>query len=191
MSAAVIAALGCSSKPAKAPEFVESGNPKAANVPQGPSIEAKQVAGQELAAFVSEQKFQRGRADVTPAMKKDFTRLLEKAKAQGKVDEVKLVAWADQDYPAEAKKELPKAQQKLADRRLESLKKYVESVDKDLNVTTHSMAERPGRWDEMFSTSDERVKKAFEDAGIPQAGVKGKGMSKASKAVVMISVGDK
>ncbi|MNL59860.1 hypothetical protein D3C87_1836220 [compost metagenome] len=56
----------------------------------------------------------------------------------------------------------------------------------DSKVKTYSMAERPNTLQDIFGTSESKVKKSLETAGIPTTDTSVKIPSKASKSIVIV-----
>lgn len=171
----------CTSNP-KTVDNVSQGQSK----PAGSSMEAKQLAAEQEAPFVTEVSFKKGSTDLSEASKKQIEKILDKAKATREVEGVKVISWADQSYPSENKGSLPDRQKKLAENRNEKIKDFVNSRNKDWKVELHSMAERPGALTNLLGSSDARIKKSLEEAGL---GTKGE-ETHASKAIVMVLVKD-
>lgn len=142
------------------------------------------AAAQLNAAFVGTVEFDRGSGSLSPDDNQKLSQIIEEAKMKGSIDEVKVVAWADQYYPSADLKKLSAAQRDLADKRASNIKNYLQdnlSVD---DVDTYNMAERPNYLEEILKTSDAKVKSALETAGVsanPEV-VK----SKTSQAMVMV-----
>jgi hypothetical protein len=149
------------------------------------SIEAKQVAAEEEAPYVTEFAFKKNDASLTPAARAKLAKLYKNAKAKGEIEDVRVITWADEEFPSVHTKTLPKAQQDLVDRRNAEIENYLESLDKDTDVKTYSMAKRPGLLADLLSTTDARIKKSLEVAGIPNTHTSVKRPSKASKSIVM------
>lgn len=113
--------------------------------------------------------------------------LINEAQKKGKVEEVKIISWADKEYPAN-EKNLDKNARKLADDRIFEIRNYVEDNVPEVKVTAVNMAETPDALEKMFGTSDNvKVKRALESAGLTHPQKSGM-PPKASHALVMISV---
>ena len=158
---------------------------KTGSVATGPSIEAKQVAMEEEASFVTEFGFKKGSAALTPAAKAELSKLMKDARATGEIKEVKVITWGDVEYPSVHTKKLSSREIDLVDKRNEAIRDYVKSIN-DVNVDSHSMAKRPGVVKEMFNTTDARLKRSLEVAGVPNTDTSSKTPSKASRAIVMV-----
>jgi hypothetical protein len=132
------------------------------------SDEAKQVASQTGTSFVTEFKFPAKSTALTKEASAKLNSVIADAQADPKteVDAVKLIVWADQEYPSKTKGELSDAQIKLAKERGDSVAKWLNDR-KVGDVEVINMAKRPGAVATVFNTEDHRIKKALVDAGIP------------------------
>ena len=92
---------------------------------------------------------------------------LKKARANGKVDEIEVLAWADREYPASSERTgATRREVTLAEDRAEVIEDYLEDeIDVSADVDTHNMAKRPGRVSRLFQTDDYKIKATFEGAG--------------------------
>ena len=165
--------FSCTSKPPKA------------KVHDNVSIESKQLASEEKTNLVTEISFPKGRAGINSAARTDIKKLFEKAKTKGEIDQVKVITWADEEYPSVHSKKLSKSERRLVNRRNDAIEDYLESLDKTIDVDRFSMAERPNALKTLFSTEDARVKRSLETAGIPNTDTSVKIPGKASKAIVI------
>lgn len=151
----------------------------------GPSIEAKQVAAEQEASYVTEFAFQKGSAELSETAKADLRRVIANAKRGGNIDEIKVITWGDAEYPSPNTKKLSKAEIDLVKKRNDNIKDFVKEYS-NKDIDTHSMAERPGAIKQMLNTEDARVKKSLEVAGIPTTDTAVKTPSKASKSIVLV-----
>lgn len=171
----LVAAAGCASKDEKA---------KAER--QSPiSIEAKQVAAEQNAAFVTEFAFPKGKSALTPAAKTQLEEVVAKAQSAGKIKEIKVISWGDAEYPSVHTKKLSRAEVKLVKDRNKSVENFVKHHE-DTSVNSYSMAERPGTLAEIFSSSDAKIKKSLEVAGIPTTDTAVKVPAKSSRSIVVV-----
>ncbi len=128
----------------------------------------RQVARATDAALVAEVSFEKGSSELTDESKQRLSQLLSQANNRGKIDEIKVVSWADLAYPSESRGKLSKDQRNLASNRSNEVQKYVkDQADGYVDVDTYNMAERPNTFEKWFNTSDNKVKKALEESGIP------------------------
>lgn len=134
----------------------------------------------------TEIQFKNGSDELTDSSREKLRELTAEAARQGrKVDEIKILSWADVDYPAPGQKASDK-QVTLAKDRAKNIEKYMKD---DLNakgdIDTYNMAKRPYKLSEIFKTDDYEVKEVFERSGA--ASVQGKRPSKKlSKAVIFV-----
>lgn len=150
------------------------------------SPEAKQVATEEKASHVTEFSFPKGSATLNEAAKSDLRKVIYEAKKSGKIKELKVITWSDTAYPAAGTKKLSSADIDLVKKRNNAISDYVKNYSDGIDVDTYSMAERPGRLEELFNTSDARIKKSMQDAGIATTDSATKGSSNTSKSVIMV-----
>ncbi|AHZ84778.1 hypothetical protein [Bdellovibrio bacteriovorus] len=151
-----------------------------------PSAEAKTVAVQEEASHVTEFGFSKGSSTLSSDAKGDLQRLIDEAKKTGTIKEIKVITWGDKDYPSTETKKLSSAEVKLVKERNKAIENYIKSYDRSPDVDLYSMAERPNLLEDMLNTSDSRIKKNLETAGIPTTDKMAKVPSKASKSIVMV-----
>lgn len=179
----IFAAVACSQKP-KAVDNASQGEPKPTTAA---SIEAKQIAAEEEAHAVTEINFKKGSSDLTAESQKKIKNLLSKIGKNQKVDEIKLITWSDEEYPAEDQSELSQGQQILVRQRNSRIKNFIQNQKKgELDIEMVSMAERSGKLAELWGDADARLKKSLEAAGIPNTEDPMKGTPKASRSIVML-----
>lgn len=149
------------------------------------SMESKYVANEIGAQEVAEVRFQNGSVELS---QKDLRRLkdaLHEARGAGEIEEVRIVAWADNEYPSTYTKSLPEEQQRLAESRAEKIEELL-ALPEGVEVKTYNMAQRPGAFESLLKSSDYRMKSALEKAGVPNTHTGVKLPSFAGKAVVMV-----
>lgn len=164
--------------------------PKEVEIIAPPSVEAKQLASEQDTSLVTEFSFKKGSEQLSPASKKQLDEIKKKALSKGKIEMIKVITWADQEYPSAIKNKLSADQQKLANNRNERIKNYLKKIhpDTSTNIELISMAQRPTFLKNLLSSEDARIKRTLESAGIPDTestDVKG---SKASKSIVLILI---
>jgi len=186
-------AYACSSKPPKKnPELGK--NPETAQVAppvSTPSIEAKQLANEQETSLVTEFDFKKGSETLNSASKKKLEELSKEALKKGKIEVIKVITWADQNYPSPKKKVLPSDQVALANNRNTEIKNYLKKMYPNQDVSGKieliSMAERPSFYNKLFSSDDARIKRSLETSGInseSKNGVSGK----KSRSIVIIKL---
>jgi hypothetical protein len=174
--------ISCASKPAK---DSGSNSKKGSKESKAVSIESKQLASEEESNLVTEITFAKEKANVGSAARKELRDLYRKASKKGDIGEVKVITWADQEYPSANTEELSQKQRDLVKKRNEAIEKYLGLLDKDLDVEKISMAERPSALKKVFSSDDAKIKKSLETAGIPNTDTTVKVPGKASKSIVI------
>lgn len=140
------------------------------------------------AAQVKEISFEKNSEIMTDVQKSEIRSVIQEASRKGKIDEVKVLAWSDKEYPSEKGKQ-DKADVNLAKNRLKNLKNFLKDELKVSSVEAHNMTERPNALQKLFNTSDAKVKNAAETTGAaPTEGNTGLFDMKAlaSKAAVMV-----
>lgn len=149
-------------------------------------IEAHQVATEQNAQFVTELSFKKKQQTLSKANKKKLNKILDEAAQRGELEEIKVISWADSEYPSVHTKKLSKEEQKIAVERNDVIKSYIYDRKGKIEIATYSMAERANALKEFVGSSEARVKKSLEMAGIPTTDTTIKYPSKASKSIVMI-----
>ena len=96
------------------------------------------------------------------------------------------MTWADAEYPADVQKALPKPQRDLVSRRNKAMNDYIKTKTSNVNVDTYNMAERPNTLEKLFNTSDARIKKSLESAGMTNTATSLRSSANASKSTVML-----
>lgn len=140
------------------------------------------------APYFVEVEFQKGSTQLTEQSRSAITSLLNRARAEGHVKDVKVLSWADQEYPTSGQKKLAGAQRRLADSRNRSIRGYVDSLNYNVDVDIHNMAERPSAVARWFNTSDARFKRAMVAAGLPTTADAAPATGRASHAVVLVTL---
>lgn len=149
---------------------------------------SKDAANRLGASGVQEISFGKDSANMTEAQKSEIRAAIAAAAKNGKIDEVKILAWSDKEYPSEKGQQM-KSDEALAKRRLQGLESFVKKDLKISKVDTYNMTERPNALEKLFNTSDAKVKQTAEAGGAaPTEGNTGffDLKSQASKGVVLI-----
>lgn len=123
------------------------------------------IGQQTDASWYTEVTFDKGSASLDAADREALDSLVQKSMDSGKVDEIKIISWADQEYPGK-KTKVPESQKNLADNRNTRIKNYLKATYPSLDFAVYNMAERPNAIQELFNTSDAKIKKSMERAGI-------------------------
>lgn len=190
----LVISYACSSRPPKKnPELGK--NPETAKVAppvSTPSMEAKQLANEQETSLVTEFDFKKGSETLTTTSKKRLEELSKEALKKGKIEVIKVITWADQDYPSPKKKALSAEQVALANNRNTEIKNYLKKMYPNQDVSGKieliSMAERPSFYNKLISSDDARIKRSLETNGIPHSDSKDKTAGKKSKSIVLIKL---
>ncbi|MBL7543304.1 MAG: hypothetical protein JNL11_05780 [Bdellovibrionaceae bacterium] len=140
------------------------------------------------ATQVKEIAFDKNADRLTEAQKSEIRNAVSEAAQKGRIDEVKVFAWSDKEYPSDNKKQT-KEEVGLAKNRIKHLKSFLKDDLKVKSVDEYNMAERPSAIEKLFNTSDAKIKNTAESAGAaPTEGNTGLFdlKAQASKGVVMI-----
>lgn len=150
------------------------------------------VSGQVLGAeTVAQLRFSEGSSRLSNDSRRSLADALSRAKARGELEEVKVISWADQEFPSVQGKKLSPRQQNLARERNEAIEAVVRQETNGVDVDSFNMAERPNALERLFRTEDYRVKRSLEEAGIPHANSAVKAPPMEGKALVMFVVKDR
>ncbi|WP_408097388.1 hypothetical protein ACJVC5_00335 [Peredibacter sp. HCB2-198] len=135
-------------------------------------------------------EFTKGKSDLTAASKESLKNFIAKSHQTNKpIDDIRILAWADTEYPSNKKNNIPKSQVILASERAQEIRDYLEVDLKEVNdIDAYNMAKRPDLLSKMFRSDESEVKQAFETTGttasrLPDGSVS---YTKASKAIVII-----
>lgn len=157
------------------------------------TAQAVQEVAKNNGAYYAVLKFDKGTQRLSEASKKDLRDFVASAQREGrKIDEIKILAWADREYPATGVR-LTDRDVKIATERSKSIEKFLKN---DLNTSgdyeTYNMAKRPNKVSEFFNGDDYKTKRIFERSGAAPAGTDMQAFmnSKASKALIMVDYQD-
>ena len=126
------------------------------------SRETQTVATKMGAVSVEEVKFSKGSANLNDSEKRALDQLVKNANKQ-KVKEVRVLAWADREYPKQDEK-VSDSQVNLANERGRAIKDYLHEKF-SATFETYNMAERPNKLEQVLNTSDHDVKATMEKTG--------------------------
>lgn len=146
------------------------------------SVEAaKEVRGKTYV----EIEFMRDSAELNEDARSAIRSLVEQSRQLGKIDEVLVLSWADEEYPSDTMKKLSKGQVELAARRNEAIKDYVKMLT-SADVDRYNLAKQPNVFSKWFNTTDARLKNALLSAGLPTTASSPQYPSKASHSVIIV-----
>jgi hypothetical protein len=157
-----------------------------------PAIETESLANRAAreadATYFVEIEFKKGSDTLTDNSRSAISSLLNRARAEGTLNDVKVLSWADDEYPSSSKKKLSKAQRRLADGRNRNIKDLIKESAGRVDVDAHNMAERPAAISRWFNTPDARFKKSLVAAGLPTTADGPAVTGRASKSVVLVTL---
>ncbi len=134
--------------------------------------------------------FNRGEAHLDNSSKKALRNLLYLTQFSPiPVNEIRVLAWADHEYPEKREVSVSPEDILLASKRAQTVKSFLEEgLRTNLDVDAYNMAKRPGLLSQLFESDEFEVKKAIEETGtsgtrLPDGRIS---YTKASKAIVII-----
>ncbi len=181
-SAALMTA--CSSSPKDVGNAAQ-GEGKPANTA---SIEAKQLAAEQEAAYVVEIEFSKKSSKLSAASREKIEALYKTVARPERLKGVKVIAWADDEYPSKKERKLSFNSTELAKSRAEAVQNFLKKRNTNLEFELYNMAKRPGTFSEFVGTADARIKDSLERAGISTTAEKS--TPKARKTIVMLLMGE-
>jgi hypothetical protein len=177
-SVSLIFAAGCSTPVAKKKSAEET---KTSSKVEGPA-----VPGTHYTTVV----FPKGKSSLDSMSKEYLKELAAKAhKTKKPIEEIRILAWSDNEYPDKVKGKSSQKDVKLANERAQKIKDYLEQDLKELeDIDAYNMAQRPNLMSKLFQNDEYEVKEAFESSGatgskLPDGSVS---YTKAQKALVII-----
>ncbi|CAN5653586.1 hypothetical protein BH10BDE1_BH10BDE1_26550 [soil metagenome] len=148
------------------------------------SIEAKQVAAEQQAAYVVEVEFAHKSSSLSVEAKKKMAAFYENIAEPMNLKVAKVISWSDEEYPAKSSSRLNQKQIGLAKQRAENIETFLKAKNSGLQFELYNMAKRAGSFAEFVGGADARIKDSLERAGISTTNEKA--TSKARKAIVML-----
>lgn len=182
---ALLALIGCANAPEKG---AKSDQARTAFTEEAEGRAVTSAAAKEVRAhnFV-EIEFNPGSSVLSESAKTSLNAIMEQARQDGKIDEVIVLSWADQEYPSANVKKLSKPQTELAENRNKAVENYVKTIRR-VDVDTYNMAAQPNALSKWFNTTDNKLKKSFLAAGLPTTADSPKYPSKASHSVILVKI---
>ncbi len=118
----------------------------------------------QKSSFYTRFSFEKGSANLTDETRSALSELVNQSEAQGKIEEIKVLSWADED--ANSGKRIPAKQKALADQRNRKIKLFMKEFYPSVSVHVYNMAQTKNSVHELYKTADAKTKKSFEDAGL-------------------------
>jgi hypothetical protein len=134
---------------------------------------------------VSTLKFPLGQTKLTPAARAELAKAIRLAEDAGEVEEITVVVWSDQEFPAPGEK-LPRAQVNLADKRGDEIEDFLEDKLNAGSVAVHNMAKHPTYLGRYFNTTDARIKQDLVKSGLAPVGDDVTTNRRSSTALIMV-----
>jgi hypothetical protein len=175
----LITFVGCANTPHKVTETEE-------RAAEGRYVNNSAAKEAEASNYV-EIEYKPGSAMLTDSAKSSLSSVVTQARQEGKIDEVIVLSWSDEEYPSKDAKKLSKTQDDLAKKRNAAVEQYVKSV-RDVDVNTYNMAERPTAFSKLFNTADSKLKDTMMTAGLSTSADSADYVNKASRSVILIKV---
>lgn len=147
---------------------------------------ANRAAREAEATYFVDVEFQKGSNQLTEQSRAAISSLLNRARAEGQVEDVKVLAWSDEEFPSSSRKKLSENQRKLADLRTRAIENHIHALKYGIQVELHNMAKRPSTVARWFNTADARFKRSLLAAGLPTTSDAGTTQALASHAVVLV-----
>ncbi|MEZ4743828.1 MAG: hypothetical protein R3B45_15515 [Bdellovibrionota bacterium] len=106
-------------------------------------------------------EFSKDSNELTAKSKEMIETLIDKARSEGKVQEIKIAVWSDQPFPANSRDDLPKGDRKLAENRGHNIKNFLKHDLEVRWVHVYNMAEGANWLAEVFQTESSVLRKVF------------------------------
>ncbi len=176
-SFSLIFSAGCSTREAKK---------KSPQVAQEDETTAPVVVGTHYTTLV----FDKGKTTLNESNKKYLREFALRAHNNNKsIEDIKILAWADKEYPDKTKSKAGIRDIILASERAQTIKQFLEEdLNEGEDIDSFNMAKRPNLFARIIKNTDYNVKDAFEKSGATAARLPNGSVSytKASKALVII-----
>jgi len=113
-------------------------------------------------------QFDRGRSVLNDANKKYLNELARKASRTGReISEIKILAWADREYPGRKNEKLKTRDVILANERAKVIREFIrDDLHSHEPIDVFNMAKKPGVLDQMTKGEEFRVKEDIARSGV-------------------------
>lgn len=182
-SMSLLFAAGCTTPAAKKKPAYQTSTTTTTKTEE---VKAPVVAGTQYTTVF----FKKGRASLDSLSKQHLKDLASRAhKEKREIEEIRILAWADKEYPDKVTGKSSEQDIKLASQRAEKIKDYLEvDLKEQEDIDSYNMAKRPDLVSKVFQNDEYKIKEAFETTGatgekLPDGSVS---YTKASKAIVII-----
>jgi hypothetical protein len=150
-----------------------------------------EAAARKLGAnTVGEVEFDLGKTALNDGAKLDLDELKSEAEQAGDIKEVRVIAWADKEYPPSEQKKYTPADIRIAEGRAAAVKTYLKDQLHLKSITVYNMAKRPNLFQEMLKTPAAAIKDTLEKSGAAPHSEDNTGLfgekSKSSTAMILV-----
>lgn len=164
-------------------------------VTRGPSSSSDSAQRQEaepskLGNEFTTVLFQNGTANLSRMSRTNLKKIAaEINRAKIPVDEIRIMAWGDTEYPDKVEGNVSEKEVELAGKRASVVNDFLKDhLKRNEDIDSFNMAQRPDLLSKLFRNDEYKVKEAFESTGVtgnklPDGSVS---YTKASKAIVII-----
>lgn len=157
------------------------------------SVPASEVSNSSSASKDSNKRnpfvvisFNKGSSSLSESDKMKIRQFTANTNNRDEIDEIKVLAWADKEYPVEGNV-AKDSDIRLADERARNIERYLEnSLNTEADVDKHNMAERPMLLSKYFKTEDYKIKSYVENNDEARGFLN----KKDSKAIIMLEYED-
>lgn len=113
-------------------------------------------------------EFDRGRSTLSDANKFNLNKLTQRVSRTGKeISEIKILAWADREYPSRKNEKVKTQEIILANERAKATRKFIlRELETKEPIDVFNMAKRPEPIDEIRKSEEFRVKEDFANSGV-------------------------
>lgn len=154
------------------------------------TAESEAAARKLGASTVGEVEFDVGQTTLSDGAKEDLDELKSEADQAGAIKEVRVIAWADKEYPPAEQKKYTSADIRIAEERANHVKIYLKDQLHLKAITTYNMAKRPNLFQEMLKTPAAAIKDTLEKSGAAPHSEQNTGLfaerSKSSTAMILV-----
>lgn len=134
--------------------------------------------------------YDKGKSGLTVLSQEHLKELARRAHRDPRpIEDIKILAWSDQEYPNEVTGKMSPRQIALASERARNIRAYLEDeLREQEDIDAYNMARRPNLLAKLLRSEEYEVKEAFESSGVTASKLPDGSVSytKASRALVII-----
>lgn len=157
---------------------------------KSPQEMASEAARPVIGSFFTTLVFEKGQSALTSKNKSEIKKLTAEAEQKRiPIEEIRILAWADQEYPEHIGKKPETQEIILASERARNIREYLEKeLPGEHDIDSYNMARRPGLLSKLLKNEEYQIKETIEKSGttgttLPDGSVS---YSKASKVLIVI-----